>query len=299
MKTDPISAQDMPHVSVIVPCYNRAAEARAAIESVLDQDYPSFDVIAVDDQSTDDTWDVIQTITAPNYRAVRNARGKGVSGARNTGVDETTGPWVAFQDSDDLWRPGKLVAQMRAALAMERCVAVYCAMEICNDGQRTGRVPREDDTHLAGDILPGLTQNSFISTQTVVIRRDVYAAVGGFDEALAALVDWELMLRVAQHGTVAFVDEELVEQRMSGNSITNSTERRLGAQEFVLNKHLALFEKYPSALARHHNRIAGGHRQFGRPRQALNHALAAVKSDPKQWKYWASALRVGVLSLKG
>lgn len=298
MTSDPNSAQALPHVSVIVPCYNRADEARAAIESVLEQDYPSFDVIAVDDQSTDNTWDVINAISAPNYRVVRNARGKGVSGARNTGVDATQGPWVAFQDSDDLWRPGKLAAQMQAALAMHDSVAVYCAMEICNDGARTGRVPADHDTHLSGDILPGLTLNSFISTQTVVIRRDVYAGVGGFDEALNALVDWELMLRVAQHGPVAYVDEELVEQRMSGNSITNSTERRLKAQEFVLAKHRALFEKYPDALARYHNRIAGGHRQFGRPRQALGHAWAAVKTDPKQWKYWASALRVGVLSLK-
>ena len=298
MTTDPISPQSLPHVSVIVPCYNRADEARAAIESVLEQDYPSFDVLAVDDHSTDDTWDVINAIKAPNYRVVRNARGKGVSGARNTGVDETIGAWVAFQDSDDLWRAGKLQAQMRAALAMDDSVAVYCAMEICNDGRRTGRVPAPSDTHLSGDILPGLTLNSFISTQTVVIRRDIYDAVGGFDEDLAALVDWELMLRVAQHGPVAYVDEELVEQRMSGNSITNSTERRLGAQEFVLNKHLDLFQKYPTALARFHNRIAGGHCQFGRARKALGHAGSAVKSDPTHWKYWASAVRVGVLSLK-
>lgn len=297
--TSDIVPTTAPHVSVVVPCYNRANEARAAIQSVLDQDYPSFDVIAVDDHSSDDTWDVINAISAPNYRVVRNTRAKGVSGARNTGVDETAGPWVAFQDSDDLWRAGKLAAQIQAAMAMENSVAVFCAMEICNDGQRTGRVPAASDTHLSGDILPGLTQNSFISTQTVMIRRDVYVAVEGFDENLTALVDWELMLRVAQHGPVAYVDAELVEQRMSGNSITNSTERRLGAQQFVLDKHLSLFEKYPSALARHHNRIAGGHRQFGRPRKALSHAIAAIKSDPKQLKYWASALRVGVLALKG
>ena len=205
---------------------------------------------------------------------------------------------LRFQDSDDLWRAGKLQIQMRAALEMQHSVAVYCAMEICNDGHRTGRVPAQSDTHLSGDILPGLTLNSFISTQTVVIRRDIYQTVDGFDEQLNALVDWELMLRVAQHGPVAYADEELVEQRMSGNSITNSTERRLGAQEFVLNKHLSLFAKYPNALARYHNRIAGGHRQFGRPRQAFGHALAALKLDPKQGKYWANALRAGVLSLK-
>ena len=295
-----------PHVSIIVPCYNRAAEARAAIETVLSQDYPSFDVIAVDDHSTDDTWDVINAISAPNFRVVRNARTKGVSGARNTGVDLTTGPWVGFQDSDDFWRPGKLAKQMARVADLSEPdtpqndpVAVYCAMEIRNEHGRTGQVPAPHDTHLEGDILPGLTRNSFISTQTVIIRRDIYAEVGGFDETLNALVDWELMLRVAQHGPVAFVNEELVEQRMSGNSITNSTERRLGAQEHVLDKHRDLFARYPQALARFHHRIAGGHRQFGRPAEAFKHARAAVKAQPTQLKYWAGALRSGMLSLKG
>lgn len=278
----------LPHVTVVVPCYNREFEVMAAINSVLAQDYPSFDVVAVDDSSTDATWDVLAEIDAPNFRALRNARGKGVSGARNTGADASEAAWIAYQDSDDLWKPGKLRAQMEALGPGD--VAVYCAMEIREGETRVGRVPKASDTHLSGDILPGLTNNSFISTQTVIIRRDVLEEVGGFDEDLHALVDWELMLRVAQKGTVAFVDEELVIQIMSGNSITRSTEKRLGAQEYVLDKHLSLFRRYPQALARFHHRIAGGHRQFGRPRAAARHAGRALSAAPMQPKYWGALI---------
>lgn len=276
----------LPHVTVIVPCYNREHEALAAIRSVLDQDYPSFDVIAVDDSSTDDTWAVLGTITAPNFRAIANTRTKGVSGARNAGAGASDAPWIAYQDSDDLWKPGKLRAQMEALVPGD--VAIYCAMEIREGETRIGRVPKPSDSHLSGDILPGLTQDSFISTQTVIIRHDVLDTVGGFDEDLNALVDWELMLRVAQHGTVGFVDEELVIQFMSGNSITRSTERRLAAQEHVLAKHSALLARYPGALARHHHRVAGGHRQFGRFKAASRHAGRALGAAPLVPKYWAA-----------
>lgn len=275
-----------PQVTVVIPCYNRADQALAAIRSVLDQDYPHFDVIAVDDGSTDGTWDVLQTIDAPNFRALRNTRTKGVSGARNTGAQASDAPWIAYQDSDDLWKPGKLRAQMHALSPSD--VAVYCAMEIREGSTRIGRVPGEHDTHLSGDILPGLTRNSFISTQTVVIRHDVLRAVGGFDEQLQALVDWELMLRVAQKGTVAFVDQELVTQFMSGNSITRSTEKRLAAQDYVLTKHQPLFRHYSHALARFHHRLAGGHRQFGRQDKALHHALLAAGTAPLTPRYWAA-----------
>lgn len=290
------SSPVLPHVTVIVPCYNRADEARPAIQSVLDQDYPSFDVIAVDDHSTDDTLAVLKTIDAPNFSVVLNTRTKGVSGARNTGVDQTCAGWIAFQDSDDLWRPGKLRAQMEAVQTGDP-VAVYCAMEIREGDKVVGHVPKSTDTHLSGNILPGLTQTSFISTQTVIIRRDIYNQVGGFDETLSALVDWELMLRIAPLGDVAYVDTPFVDQFMSGNSITKSTKRRLAAQEYVLEKHHDLMAQYPSALARHHHRIAGAHRQFGQYKQALSHAIAARRIAPGTPKYHLGALYTRVRAL--
>lgn len=288
-----------PHVTVVIPCHNREDTVSEAVFSVLEQDYPSFDVVAVDDSSTDRTVEILQGIDDPRLSIAFNSGPRGPSATRNHGAAQSSAPWIAFQDSDDIWLPGKLRKQMER-VAESDYVAVYCGMIIKEDGRPAtpvqDRIPGPEITTLDGDILPSLVKNSFISTQMVAIRRDVFDTVGGFDEALPALVDWELMLRVAQQGPVAFVDEDLVVQRMSPNSITRSSKKRLGAQEYVLNKHETLLSAYPEALGHHHHRIAGAHRMFGNISEAAKNAKAAWRAQPMNMKYLAN---VAYLSLKG
>ena len=283
----------LPHVSVVIPCHNRADTVEEAVRSVLDQDYSAFDVIAVDDASTDDTLGVLAGIDDPRLRILENPGPHGPSGARNHGVAASTAPWIAFHDSDDVWLPGRLPRQM-AQLAGSDHVAGYCGMLVKADAQPDTpvqtRYPDRSQPHLAGDILPGLTMGSFISTQMLIVRRDVFDAAGGFDADLNALVDWEMMLRVAQRGSVAFLDADLVVQRMSDNSITRSTRKRLAAQEYVMDKHHALFARYPQALARHHHRIAGGYKAFGEFPAAARHADAAWRAAPMTLRYGLNAL---------
>ncbi|MDV7145539.1 glycosyltransferase [Tropicimonas sp. TH_r6] len=280
-----------PHVTVVVPCYNRASTARQAIDSVLAQDYPAFDVIAVDDQSTDDTLSVLRRIDDPRFAVMENTEPKGVSGARNAGSKAAKGSWIAYQDSDDLWRPGKLSRQM-ARLAGSSFVAGFCSMEILDEatGQTTGRIPRDGLYQPGTPLLHTLLFENLISTQTLIIRGDVFREIGGFDCSLPALVDWDLVLRAAQAGPIDFLDEELVEQRMSDNSITRSSRNRLIAQEAILAKHHALLASHPKALAHHHHRIAGAHRQVSDYGRALGHAWRACAAAPMNWKYWPAAL---------
>ncbi len=278
----------LPHVTVIIPCFNRADTVEQAVRSVLEQNYPAFDVVAVDDGSEDETLEVLSRIEDRRFRVIENPGPKGVSGARNAGAAAAKGDWIGFQDSDDLWRPNKLLQQM-AKVASGDWVAVYCAMEVVEgDGSttwRVGRVPDKSAEFKEGDIRQGLALTSLVSTQTVIIRRDIFEKQGGFDTDFEALVDWELMLRVAEHGSIAFVDEELVEQRMSANSITHSNEKRLIAQEQVLVKHGGLLSRYPRALAKHHYRIAGAHRQLRKFESALYHLRMARKIMPFVPKY--------------
>ena len=105
-------------------------------------------------------------------------------------------------------------------------VAGYCGMEIEGTGE-TRYVPDPAIPHRSGAILPSLISQSFISPQTLIVRRDLLTKQGGFDEDLKALVDWELMLRIAPEGPVDLVDEPLVVQRFSENSITRSSARRV------------------------------------------------------------------------
>lgn len=292
----------MTRVDVIIPCHNRADTVVEAVASVLDQDWPDLGVIAVDDHSADETVAVLETIGDPRLRIAANTGRPGVSATRNLGVQLSQAPWIAFQDSDDVWLPGKLAKQM-ARLEGTECVAAYCGMLVKADARAEtpvqARFPDPAIRPLEGDILPSLARGSYLSTQMLVIRRDVFDRVGGFDEELQALVDWELMLRVAQEGPIAFVDEDLVVQRMSENSITRSSRKRLDAQARILGKHEPLLARYPGVLAHHHHRLAGAYRDFGEFGPAATHAFAAWRADPGRVKYAVNTLYLRCRSLTG
>lgn len=296
---------DALQVCVVIPCYNREDTVVEAVQSVLDQDYPGLEqVIAVDDGSSDGTVAQLQTINDPRLVITTNTHESGASGARNHGAALSSAPWIAFQDSDDLWLPGKLAKQMaRVTDSAEDPVAVYCGMAVKADTDPdtpvTKRYPSRDIAPLEGDILPSLVRNSYISTQMLVVRRDVFDRLGGFDESFRALVDWELMLRVAQEGPVAFVDEDLVVQRMTGNSITRSSEKRLESQRRIAEKHRELLARYPGVLAYHHHRIAGAERIFGRYDAAAKAAAEACRHAPGNLKYILNATVLGVRSRLG
>ncbi len=290
-----------PQVSVIVPCFNRAGTISEAITSVLEQSFQDLEVIAVDDHSEDDSRAVMRRIPDPRLRCVDNP-GKGAASARNFGVAQATAPWIAFQDSDDLWLNRKLEQQM-ARLEGSGFVAAYCGMVVKADTDpdtpAMNRHPGPNIAPLEGDILPSLSRGSYLSTQMLVIRRDIFHAAGGFDEDMPALEDWELMLRVAGQGPVAFVDENLVVQRMSPNSITRSSRKRLEAQEYILAKHAGLLDRFPGARAHHHHRIAGAYRRFGDWGRAATHARAALRAAPFSPKYLLNLILLQGLGLLG
>lgn len=290
----------IPQVSVVIPCYNRESSVREAVESVLTQDFTDIEVIAVDDNSSDGTFAVLETITDPRFRAVRNPGPRGAASNRNHGASLARAPWIAFQDSDDLWLPGKLSKQM-AQLQDSDFVAGYCGMLVKeNADPDTPVIDRHPDpaiSPLSGDILPSLIRVSYLSTQILVIRRDVFEAVRGFDTDLPALEDWELMLRIAMEGPVAFLDEDLVIQRMSANSITRSDSRRVAAQEMILARHRETITGFPGMLAFHHHRLAGGYRMLGDRRRAAAHARAAWAAAPGHPKYLANVIRLSLWAL--
>jgi GT2 family glycosyltransferase len=260
----------------------------------------------VDDGSTDGTREAVRAIPDPRLRLLETPRNMGASAARNLGIEEARGTWVAFQDSDDEWLPLKLERQMaRLAAPGADHVAAYCGMMILGEpfgrdapgGRLRARYfPGPEETAPEGHILPALLRTSLISTQTLVARRDRLRAVGGFDPALRALIDWECALRLAPLGSIAFVDEPLVLQRFSPDSITRDRRRKLEAQVQVLAKHAALFAPHPALHARQHYVVAGGHRLLGdlpAARAALARARALHPANPR---YWARTLHLALLA---
>lgn len=295
--TDRVPPASPPAVSVVIPAYNRAATICAAMESVLRQTYADFELLIVDDCSSDGTLDAAARLSDPRIRLIKSPENAGASAARNRGVHEARGKWIAFQDSDDEWLPRKLEKQMaRLTAPGADHVAAYCGMMVIGthedvDGSRSGRpqigyVPDPNAEVIEGDLIPTLITTSLVSTQTLVVRRDVMLEIGGFDEEIRALIDWECMLRLAQVGSVACVDEPLVLQWFSPNSITRDIPKRIASWWRAIGKHGDLMRRHPRHLARLYYIIAGEERRAGNyaaARAALRKALALQPARPRFW----------------
>jgi len=199
---------DTPLVSVIIPTFNRGWVIREAIDSVLQQDYPAFELIVVDDGSTDDT----QTILVECDRVtVLQQSNRGVSAARNRGVDHARGRFVAFLDSDDLWLPEKLSVQTR--FFRQNPDALICqTQEIwIRNGRRVNAGKRHQKP--SGFFFERSLELCLVSPSAVMMERDFLIRQGGFDERLPACEDYDLWLRIGLKHPIRLVDQSLVVKR--------------------------------------------------------------------------------------
>jgi glycosyltransferase involved in cell wall biosynthesis len=196
-------------VSVIVPTFNRSAFVKEAVASVLAQNGVAMEVIVVDDGSTDGTSDVLESYGAA-IRCLKRSHG-GVSAARNTGILAAGGEWLAFLDSDDLWRPGKLAAQFDYFSRNPE-------MKICQTDEiwiRNGlRLnPKLYHQKPQGHCFPLLLERCLVSPSAVIIHRDLFDEVGLFDESLPACEDYDLWLRIGCRRPIGLVPKPLIVKR--------------------------------------------------------------------------------------
>jgi glycosyltransferase involved in cell wall biosynthesis len=272
---------------------------RSAIDSVLRQTLPDLEVIVVDDGSSDETVNEIDAIADSRVNLIVNSSNAGPAEARNVGARLAKSSWLAFHDSDDLWLPWKLERQLdrlhaTTGSAVDEPVGAYCGLLVVADldddrGSSERRhapvyIPDPSLTLVEGRILPSLLRTSVISTQTLVVRRAVFSELGGFDPAANGLEDWDFAIRLAARGPIAFVDEPLVYQRMSPNSFSRDSARRVRAARYVVEKHLDRFSAYPDLLARQYFIIAGGCRRLGdvdAAREYLRLSRSLRRYDPK------------------
>ena len=195
-----------PKVSVVIPTYERMATLSRAVDSVMAQTFSDWELIVVDDGSTDGTDEMILR----DYPAVRLHRQEnaGVSAARNAGVALAAGEWIAFLDSDDAWLPEKLERQL-SALANEPELRLSHTDEIwIRNGKRVNQ-PKEY-AKSGGAIYRRCLPLCCICPSSALIRRDLFDETGGFDETLPACEDYDLWLRITARDPVHYLDEALV-----------------------------------------------------------------------------------------
>ncbi len=269
-----------PAISVVIPSYNRATVIGRAIQSVLMQDVDRFELLVVDDGSSDDTLAVVQAIDDPRLGIYQLARNAGAPAARNAGVGLARSPLIAFQDSDDEWRPGLLAAHV--AMLATRDVS-FCQLEQCYGDTATLYPPA--GWALPANMLDELLATNHISTQTLAVRRAAFAAVGGFDPAMPRFQDWDLVLRLAVAGcSFGYIDRPLAVAFDSPDSLTRSVRKGIAGRERLLAKHPALYAQRPRLLARHHHVMGSLLRRIGEHAAARRHFAAAVRLDPGEWK---------------
>jgi glycosyltransferase involved in cell wall biosynthesis len=289
-----------PAVSVILPTYNRAATLRRAAQSVLNQTYRDLELIVVDDGSKDGSAEVIAALADHRVRFVQHPENQGGSAARNTGLRLARGRYVAFQDSDDVWVDEKLARQVAHMEENPDLGLVYCGMtsvadrQGCAHGSKVVRyTPGPEIGAVAGNILGELAARSFISTQTILVRRDVLSAAGGFDAELPALQDWDLTLRLAGICKVGCVPDSLVFAYFSGDSVSLNQAKRSRALARILAKYPEIFEARPRVCGRYHYTLARGFMKAGAWPAARTHIRLARKLNPTNAKAWlvAAAIR--------
>lgn len=199
-------------VTIIIPTYNRKSYLERAIESVLGQDYRQFRIIVVDDGSTDSTADLIRSIGDPKRVDYVKFSHSGFPGkVRNAGAAVATGKYLAFLDSDDLWKPEKLARQV-VFFREHPDIRICHTREIWQRGQKI--VFQAGQRHKrSGDIFPDALKKCIIGPSTVMMRRELFQEFGGFREDLEIAEDYELWLRITAKYSVGYIDKPLVIKR--------------------------------------------------------------------------------------
>lgn len=212
-----------PRVSVIIPTWNRAAYIGAAIESVRAQTFADWELIVVDDGSTDETAEILGALSDPRIRVLRIAHSGTTSIGRNAGIRVAKGEWVAFLDSDDLWLPEKLERQLALMAAQPACDWSYTGLAYIEaTGAASPRPPALGKAVPMERRLEALLRFEVTAPiQTMLVRRALLESVGGLDETLPIITDFDLVLRLAGRADATMLPDALTLLRRHPERITS------------------------------------------------------------------------------
>ena len=197
-------------ISVIIPTFNRKQLLLEAVESVRRQSFRDWELLVVDDGSTDGTDQVIESLISDGIRCIRQEH-SGVSAARNRGIRAARNDWIAFLDSDDYWHKQKLQQQFEALEANPEYLAVHTDEIWIRSGVRVN--PRKHHRKRSGWMFHHCLRLCLISPSSILLHRSLLDESGLFDESFPVCEDYELWLRITARRPVFFVPEKLVVKR--------------------------------------------------------------------------------------
>jgi glycosyltransferase involved in cell wall biosynthesis len=234
----------MPKVSVIIPTHNRAEFLRSAIMSVLNQTCQDFEIVIIDDASKDHTREVVAGFNDTRIKFVHNQVSKGDAGARNIGIMNSNCGYIAFLDDDDEWLPEKLKIQTCLLDDSTPEVGGVCtACLIINvSGERTlyTYVSESND----------LSKRNFITTSSILLRRECFEKCGLFDENMPTSSDYDMWIRISKRYSFVIIKDPLVRYYTNENSLTFNYEKMVRGREILFEKYDSLFKQNPKEYSK-------------------------------------------------
>jgi glycosyltransferase involved in cell wall biosynthesis len=229
-----------PFFSIIIPVFNRKDLLIRSLDSVFSQTFKSFEVIVVDDNSTDETGEYLKKLQNIHLVVLSNTRGKGACGSRNVGIENAKGEWIAFLDSDDWWEPTKLEVVSNFIHSNKSFGVFYSACFYVSEYDELNPIPT---LGITGDMSKHLGRmNPIRGFSSVVVKKSLVRLVGGFDEELPARQDIDLYFKLSKQSSFYFIPNLLVYVYFGNKDrISNNRSRRLMGW-------LMVYRKYKSSI---------------------------------------------------
>lgn len=209
----------MPTISIVIPAYNAARTILATLESVQKQTFSDFEIIVINDGSTDQTVELLSTVEDPRLKVFSYGNG-GLPVARNRGISQSTGAFITFLDADDLWTEDKLELQLAALQQNPKAGVAYswtCNMEENGESFQPGH-----QVTFEGNVYPKLLLGNFIASgSNIMVRQEAIESVGEFDPSLKSCEDWDFYLRLAACWSFVVVPKPQILYRQSSGAMSS------------------------------------------------------------------------------
>jgi len=275
-----------PCISVIIPLYNRQKTIRSCIESVLGQSFNEFEIVIIDDRSTDDSVNIVRKFKDLRVRLFCNSRNFGAQAARNRGISEAKGDWIAFLDSDDKYLPNSLLSRLEVATSQGVSVVHSdCLVEkkITKKAKLLGVPPWQNNIYeqilrRPGPVYPAL-----------LVRKECLVSIGLLDETIKAFQEWDTTIRLAKNNKFGYVSQPTFVYNRTGND-TISGNLRNEAQGYlqIITKHRSEILRLcgNKAMSTHYWRTSRYYLAAGDRNLAWKYYRTAWEWSRINWRLW-------------
>ena len=282
-----------PKVSIVIPTYNRADFLPKAVQSVLNQTYGDWEMVIVDDGSIDKTEEIVKGYKEARIRYILHKSNLGLSAARNTGIKNSRGEYIAFLDSDDEWFPEKISCQMNIfQKENSKCDVVCTSGYMIKNDKIIGvkAIPAN-----LGNFYEKFLFENITWTSNVLVKKECFKKVGLFDENLESCEDWDMWIRIAKYYKFVFLEMPLAKYVIHPGQLSENLLKKINARKRILFKYQDELKNRKFVYSHHYYKIGNLCCLSGKIREGRKYLFKGILVYPFCLKYFLCLL----LSLLG